>query len=617
MGLKIRSKILLLFLVLAIISIAVISTVSVVSTKETTKQAVLAKARADLATGEAIINSTYPGSWRVEGDKLYKGSRLMNENYEIVDLVKKLTGDSSTIFRGNTRVATTLIKDGKRAIGTKVSPEVEQVVLGENKSYFGEADVLGTKFQTGYMPLYDANKKIVGMFYVGVSKDFVTELEQAYNIRIIGVSILIIAITCIAAWLISIPITRPLANLQAVMALATAGDLSVQADISSRDETAAVAGAFNQLVRTVRDLLNEIFDASGRIATTSDHFSGNAAEVSKASQEVARAIGEVARGDSEQIGSINETLQAVNQLNDSIKEISQGAEKQAGSVSQTANIIALMVNALDEVAEGTSAVVGSAQEMFAAADQGAKAVGTVVTGMEQIKATVYQTAGKVQELGKYSQQIGEIIQVIDDIAEQTNLLALNAAIEAARAGEHGKGFAVVADEVRKLAERSGKATKEIAELIISIQKGTAGAVEAMESGTQEVERGAGLAVDAGAALDKIISTVEKTNEQLERISNHVNNISGQSGEVVMAIDEVSAVAETNRTVAETMSINSERVIETVNNIAAIAEESAASAEEVLASTEEMTASTQEIADSAQNLADMAIKLRKMNDKYKL
>jgi methyl-accepting chemotaxis protein len=100
-------------------------------------------------------------------------------------------------------------------------------------------------------------------------------------------------------------------------------------------------------------------------------------------------------------------------------------------------------------------------------------------------------------LGEHSQQIGEIIQVIDDIAEQTNLLALNAAIEAARAGEHGKGFAVVADEVRKLAERSSKATKEIAELITNIQKLTAGAVKAMEEGTGEVEQGVSLAVDAG------------------------------------------------------------------------------------------------------------------------
>lgn len=614
---KVRSKILLMFLLLTIFSIAVVSIVSVISTKETTQQAVLAKARGDLAAGEALIGSIYPGPWRVDGDKLYKGAKLMNENYEIVDRINKLTGDSSTIFRGNTRVATTLVKDGKRAIGTKVSPEVEQVVLGEGKPYFGEADVLGKKVQTGYMPIYDANNKIVGMFYVGVSKEFVTNLERAYNIRIALVAVLILGIAGLAAWLMAKTITRPMIELQEVMAQVTAGNLTVQANIAARDEIGAVAGAFNQMIQTVRELLNEIFDASGRVAATSDQFSGNAAEVSKATQEVARAIEEVARGNSEQTHSINDTVQAVNQLSDSIREITQGAERQAGSVNQTANIIGLMANALNEVAEGTVAVVASADEMSTAAGQGAKAVEMVVAGMEQVKATVYQTAGKVQELGDHSQQIGEIIQVIDDIAEQTNLLALNAAIEAARAGEHGKGFAVVADEVRKLAERSGKATKEIAELINTIQRGTAGAVEAMEAGTREVEKGAGLAVDAGAALERIIRTVEKTNEQLEMISGHVNSISNQSGEVVQAIDEVAAVAETNMTLAGTMTANSGRVIESVNHIAAIAQESAASAEEVSATTEEMTASAQEIAASAHNLADMAVRLREMNAKYKL
>ncbi|WP_242653761.1 methyl-accepting chemotaxis protein [Thermincola potens] len=123
----------------------------------------------------------------------------------------------------------------------------------------------------------------------------------------------------------------------------------------------------------------------------------------------------------------------------------------------------------------------------AVATNGGQAVERTVKGMLQVKDAVFETARKINELGEQSQKIGEIIQVIDDIAEQTNLLALNAAIEAARAGEHGKGFAVVADEVRKLAERSSKATKEIADLITNIQKGTKVAVESMQVGTREVD----------------------------------------------------------------------------------------------------------------------------------
>lgn len=138
--------------------------------------------------------------------------------------------------------------------------------------------------------------------------------------------------------------------------------------------------------------------------------------------------------------------------------------------------------------------------------------------MERIKTTVTESGERIKQLGEQSKAIGEIIQVIDDIAEQTNLLALNAAIEAARAGEHGKGFAVVADEVRKLAERSGKATKEIANLIISIQKGTDNAVSAMEKGISEVENGSRFAHDAGQALKEILVTVERANQQVQIIS---------------------------------------------------------------------------------------------------
>lgn len=259
----------------------------------------------------------------------------------------------------------------------------------------------------------------------------------------------------------------------------------------------------------------------------------------------------------------------------------------------------------------------AAAEAQSAVQVGAGAVDKTVLGMRSIQKTVSVSAGKVRELGQYSEQIGTIVEAIDDIAGQTNLLALNAAIEAARAGEHGKGFAVVADEVRKLAERSGKATKEIASLIGTVQSGTVEAVRAMEAGAREVEGGVALAEDAGKALESILKAVELTRAQVEEIAAAAQEMSSASGEVVKSMDEVASIVEENTAATEEMAAGSSQVSKAVEQIAAISEENSAAAEEVSAATEEMNAQVEEVVASSKELAQMAEELQAVVAQFKL
>ena len=342
---------------------------------------------------------------------------------------------------------------------------------------------------------------------------------------------------------------------------------AVEGKLSSRGNAEQFQGVYKEIMDGVNSILDAIvlpINESGkvleklaegdlRVKMTGD-YRGDYSKIKDSINALAcsfnNAITEVA-------DIVEATTSASHEISSSIEQMAAGAQEQSSQTTEVAGAVEEMTKTILETSKNSSIAAATAKSAGISAKEGGNVVKQTIEGMNRIADVVSKSAETVHALGKSSDQIGEIIQVIDDIADQTNLLALNAAIEAARAGEQGRGFAVVADEVRKLAERTTKATKEIAIMITQIQKDTSGAVESMSKGTGEVEKGKALADKAGESLkqiiegaDKVVDVVtlvaaasEEQSSTSEQISKNIEMISNVNEESAAGISQISKAAE--------------------------------------------------------------------------
>ncbi len=388
-------------------------------------------------------------------------------------------------------------------------------------------------------------------------------------------------------------------------------------DVTPKSERDLLGNAFAQMIASLRIAISQVAENAGNVNAASGQLAAAAGQAGQATSQIATTVQQVAKGTTQQTEAVTRTAGSVEQMKRAIDGVAKGAQEQAAAVGKAATVTAQISAAIEQVAGNAEAVSKDSASAAEAARSGSKTVADTIQGMNNIKAKVGVSAQKVQEMGQRSDQIGAIVETIDDIASQTNLLALNAAIEAARAGEHGKGFAVVADEVRKLAEKSAGATKEIAGLIKGIQQTVNEAVRAMDEGAQEVERGAVRANEAGQALTDILKAAEAVNRQAEAARQAAHKMGTLSSELVNATDAVSAVVEENTAATEEMAAGSSEVTQAIENIASVSEQNSAAVEEVSASAEEMSAQVEEVTASAQSLNDLAQNLQQVVTQFRL
>lgn len=514
---------------------------------------------------------------------LTKEGKLVDElgadiegKFEYIDQFSDGLGVEATIFKRQNddyiRVLTSIIdENGDRVVGTKLDVEgkaYSEIINGNQ--YVGNANILGTEFVTIYKPLLSGGE-IIGIYFVGVPSQTVSSIISDGVMSIIRFVLLglfvIISLSTIASYLLGASIVNPIIAITNV--LINLGKLDFHFDpkdpaekyINRNDEIGVMIHSVKDMRVNVARFIENASQSAEHLAATSEQMTATSDQSATAAQEVAQTINEIARGASDQAES---TAHGAEQL----ELLGKAIEDDKSNINE-------LVKATDSVSRSIKDGLKIVEDL----EQKTKANGDAST-------LVYQGIIKTNES---SSNISQASALIASIAEQTNLLALNAAIEAARAGEHGRGFAVVADEIRKLAEQSTRSTKNIDEMVIELIGNAETAVEKM--------------LEAGEIVKAQEVSVSNTRNKFNEIATAMNS----AQQMVALIEDASLI----------MDAQKNKVQDVIQTLSAVAEENAASTEEASAAMEEQTASIDEISNASENLAELAITLRSLIEQFRV
>ncbi|HBR16427.1 MAG: hypothetical protein A3G39_07725 [Deltaproteobacteria bacterium RIFCSPLOWO2_12_FULL_43_16] len=529
------------------------------------------------------------------------------------------------------------------------------------KGSFGVEPADWFKMQTGKINLFkEVENKIAND--LSLKADQLGSKAQAMLIFFIAFTIVIFAVSIVFAYIVMGSITRPLNKIAGLSQKIASGDLNVDIEVGAKDEVGMLSKAFKEMSiylkamshtadaitsgdlnvdvtpKSERDVLGNAFkgmitylksishaaeaiaegDIKGDIKPKSEkdvlgnafkkmiiglrdvvgQIRGGSDQVASASSEIAATAEQSSRNSESAAAAVEEITSTMHEMSTNIQNVAKSIQSQAAAVTQTSSFIEELIASIQRVAENAKQLAELSQRSSEAVVLGSNAVDKSSSSMSDITKVITNSADTIRMLGGRTEDIGKIVEVIDDIAEQTNLLALNAAIEAARAGEHGMGFAVVAEEVRKLAERSAKSTKEIADLIYGIQRETQSAINNVEKSVAIVDQALKMSNEVVDSLRKIETAVLDASRYSAEISAATSEQAGGCDQISKAVIKLNEVTQEVSASADEQASGTEQVVKAVEKLRDMVQQNASSATELAASAEQLSRQSDTLTDVA-------------------
>ena len=596
-------------------------------------------------------------------DRVLIGAALLRSpatsDTALVDRVKAITGADATVFAlvggKPVAVATTFRRGARRDTGGEL-PGPARAAFDRNQSYDDVGTVLGKPYVNHYAVVGDEAGHPVGMLYDGIPLDEASAAVARTFVEVVLAATSAISVALVLLWMIVRPLWRngtALALRAEALAEGRGGEETTQADT---DELGRIAAAFSRIAAyqqalaehaeaiadgdlsrtvalagggdrlgsaiarmtvTLREVVLALQSSSSELAEHAEALDIAASRSAETVGLVGESVREIASGSSELSTATETSNVIVRQFESAIEGIARGAIDQAMQVRSSSTDAQRMAGDVERVAGIATDLATAGEQTRVTAQSGARAVTDTIDDMRAIQRGVADAAAKIRELGELSVKIGVVIETIDTLTDQTNLLALNAAIEAARAGEHGRGFAVVADEVRTLAESASQQTKEIGGLIVEVQQRTREAVGAAESGAAIADRGAAKVGAASSALDDIIAAVDRTVERVAEIAAAMREMSDGARNVGQSMDSINAVVEENSTATEEMASQTGHLAEAIGAIATTAQQNARTTADVSGSAARMEEDAARVREEALTLAATAERMRELVSRFRL